>query len=221
MGLATNIEHWDMSAAIGMATEGIRAKYNAGGGGGGFGAADMEIASKLDGGKVLAAVDAIGHEHRHLELWSMYAYASPLWNRHSNRDQLFEYIINDWVFDCAAQGVFVQERTYIRIKSLLPLVAGGLALEQHSGADTLKNHNGLSYVPVANRASFINVLVDVDCAQKGVDSESFVKKRTRYYQNHWSDWQAHIEAVRSIITKYDILARKLYKKELEKKNGAI
>lgn len=45
MGLCTNIEKWQMPAAIGMATEAIRAKYNEGAGGGGFGMADIEIGS--------------------------------------------------------------------------------------------------------------------------------------------------------------------------------
>ncbi|WP_153448744.1 hypothetical protein [Vibrio algicola] len=221
MGLATNIEHWDMSAAIGMATEGVRAKYNVGGGGGGFGAADMEIASKLDGGKVLAAVDTVGREHRHLELWSMYAYASPLWNRHSNRDQLFEHIINDWVIQRANVGEFIQERTFDRVKALLPLIVGGMALEQFSGAEVTQKNGRLEYLPVTPRSVFIEVLVGVDCEQKDVHSETFTKKRTRYYQNNWARIAEHIEFIKSLIVKYDTLARKMYKKELEKQMMAI
>lgn len=57
MGLVINVERWDMAAAISIATEGIRAKYNAGSGGGGFGVADREIGAKLDGAKILAVID--------------------------------------------------------------------------------------------------------------------------------------------------------------------
>lgn len=67
MGLVTSIEHWEMPAASGMATEGIRAKYSEGAGGGGFGAADYEIGAKLDGAKVLAAVERITMSREDLE----------------------------------------------------------------------------------------------------------------------------------------------------------
>lgn len=62
-----------MPAAIGMATEGIRAKCNEGTVGAGFGPADYEIGAKLDGARVLAAVERItilgeGSELRNQEL---------------------------------------------------------------------------------------------------------------------------------------------------------
>lgn len=221
MGLATNIEHWDMSAAIGMATEGIRAKYNAGGGGDGFGAADMEIASKLDGGKVLAAVAKMGAEFEHLTLWAMFAYASPNWNRSTSSEKLFEYIINDWVFSCAEHGNFIQNSVYERIKTILPFIAGGTALEQLSGADIEYRNGELLYHPASQRKVMINALVDFDCANKGVESDSYKKKRVRYYQNNWARYNGHVETIRSIIAKYDTTARKIYKKCLEKQMMAI
>lgn len=221
MGLATNIEHWDMSAAIGMATEGVRAKYNTGGGGGGFGAADMEIASKLDGGKILAVVHQMGLQFENLALWVMFAYASPNWNRSSNSHKLFEFVINDWVFECAAEGNFIQMSMFERIQTILPMVAGGLALEQLSGADVSGGRNELVYHPVAERKALIATLVEHDCDNKGVFSDSFRKKRARYYQSHWDRFSVHIEHLRSIIVKYDTLARKIYKKQLEKQLGSI
>lgn len=48
MGLVTSIEHWEMPAASGMATEGIRAKYS-------------------EGAKVLAAVERITMSREDLE----------------------------------------------------------------------------------------------------------------------------------------------------------
>ncbi|MGV3000769.1 hypothetical protein [Vibrio sp. E150_018] len=221
MGLVTNIEYWDMSAAIGMATEGVRAKYNVGSGGGGFGAADMEIASKLDGGKVLVAVHQMGQQFENLELWSMFAYASPNWNRSGRSKQLFEYVINDWVFECAEQGNFIQIAMFDRIKAILPLVAGGLALEQLSGADISNVRGDLVYHPVADRKAMIHALVELDCTNKGEHSESFVKKRTRYYQTNWARFSEHIERLKNIMVRYDTLARKIYKKQLEKQMMSI
>lgn len=221
MGLATNIERWDMSAAIGMATEGIRAKYNIGAGGGGFGAADMEIASKLDGGKVLAVIHKMGKQHQHLELWSLFAYASPNWNRTEYSQRLFEYVINDWVFECAEQSHYVQIALFERIQVILPFVAGGVALELLSGADVVNVRGELVYHAVADRKILIAALVKYDCDKKGVTSESFIKKRTRYYQNHWQRYSPHIDSLRSIMLSYDTLARKIYKKQLENQLGAI
>lgn len=73
MGLVVQIEHWPMSAAIALATEGVKANYNPGVGGGGFGAADREIGSKLDGAKVLAALERIKRREKHLVDWSLFA----------------------------------------------------------------------------------------------------------------------------------------------------
>lgn len=49
-GLVTSIEDWGMPSAIAMATEGVRAQYSGGVGGGGFGAADYEVDAKVDCG---------------------------------------------------------------------------------------------------------------------------------------------------------------------------
>lgn len=221
MGLATNIEHWDMSAAIGMATEGVRAKYNTGGGGGGFGAADMEIASKLDGGKILAVVHKMGLQFENLGLWVMFAYASPNWNCSSSSHKLFECVINDWVLECAENGNFIQMSMFERIQTILPMVAGGFALEQLSGADVSGPRGDLVYHPVVERKVLIAALVALDCNNKGVFSDSYRKKRARYYQTNWNRFSVHIEHLRSIIVKYDTLARKIYKKQLEKQMMSI
>lgn len=215
MGLVTSIERWEMPAAIGMATEGIRAKYNEGAGGGGFGAADYEIGAKLDGAKVLAAVERMASIAPHLADWSMFAYASPLWNSHDNKTKLFESVMNDWVVCASEQGTLIQQRTYDKVKALIPVIAGGLALEQAGGAQTSLAEGSIKYRPTVTRAYLIHVLVEVDCQVKGEQSDGFKKKRARYYQNHWSDWSQHVEAIRTLLISYDQAARNLFKKELE------
>ncbi|MGL6025682.1 MAG: hypothetical protein ACRC0U_00950 [Vibrio sp.] len=220
MGLVTSIERWGMPAAIGMATEGIRAKYNEGVGGGGFGAADREIGAKLDGAKVLAAVERMASKAPHLADWSLFAYASPLWNSNENKSRLFESVLHDWVVCAAECGVMIQQRTYDKVKALLPVVSGGLALEQSRGAQTSLCDGKVSYLPVATRAGLIHVLVEFDCQDKDELSEGFRKKRARYYQNHWSEWDRHVQSIRTLLTRYDQAAQKLFKKELENKNGA-
>ncbi|GAB6263234.1 hypothetical protein [Photobacterium sp. R1] len=222
MGLATNIEKWDMSAAIGMATEGVRSSYNQGAGGGGFGAADREIASRIDGAKVLAAIDRIGKQAAHLADWSMFAYASPYWNGQQNRERFFNHVLHDWVMSWACKGVYIQERTFNRVKAMLPVIAGGLALEQATGAEISewtvvgqKLKQELQYQPTATKALLIRALVEQDCLDKGEDSEAFQKKRQRCYQNHWSDWSQHVETIRSQLIQYDRLARKMFKVTIE------
>nr|MBJ6934381.1 hypothetical protein [Vibrio cholerae] len=98
MGLVVNLEHWPMPAAIALATEGVRANYNSGCGGGGFGAADREMACKIDGAKILSVIDAISQTDQHLADWCLFAYASPGWNSHKLADRLIEHIAADWVF---------------------------------------------------------------------------------------------------------------------------
>ena len=220
MELATNIERWDMSAAIGMATEGIRATYRNGIGGGSFGAADIEIGSKLDGAKVLAAIERMASTAQHLADWSLFAYASPLWNSTDNKTRLFESALNDWVVAAAEQGIMIQKPTHDRIQALIPVVAGGLALEQIGGAQTCKDIDGVKYSPSLTRSYLIHVLVEVDCLDMQETNESFKRKRVRFYQNHWADWDNHIQSVRTLLIGYDKAARKLFKKELESKNGA-
>ncbi|AGN34144.1 hypothetical protein VPPG_00019 [Vibrio phage VD1] len=220
MGLVTSIERWEMPAAIGMATEGIRAKYNEGAGGGGFGAADYEIGAKLDGAKVLAAVERMASKAPHLADWSMFAYASPLWNSNENKTRLFESVMNDWVVCASEQGTMIQQRTHDKVKALIPVIAGGLALEQAGGAQTSLSEGSVKYTPTVTRAYLIHVLVEADSQDKDELSDGFKKKRTRYYQNHWSDWNQHVEAIRTLLVSYDQAARKLFKKELENKNGA-
>ncbi|MEH0741160.1 hypothetical protein H4F05_06495 [Vibrio cholerae] len=215
MGLVTRIERWEMPAAIGMATEGIRAKYSEGAGGGGFGAADYEIGAKLDGAKVLAAVERMASIAPHLADWSMFAYASPLWNSHDNKARLFESVMNDWVVCASEQGTLIQQRTHDKVKALIPVIAGGLALEQAGGAQASLAEGSIKYTPTVTRAYLIHVLVEVDCQVKGEQSDGFKKKRARYYQNHWSDWSQHVEAIRTLLISYDQAARNLFKKELE------
>lgn len=220
MGLITNIEKWGMPAAIGMATEGIKAKYSQGVGGGGFGAADMEIASRIDGAKVLAVIDEIEKVSPHLADWSLFAYSSPYWNAQENRQRLFSHLLHDWAMKLAGNGVFIQERTFRRVETLVPLIAGGLALEQTSGADVSYHNSKLQYQPVTTRSALIAALVEFDCKEKDDFSESIWKKRQRYYQNHWSAWQQHVESIRAQLISYDQLARTLFKKALENKSGA-
>lgn len=217
MGLCTNVEKWEMPAAIGMATEGIRAKYNVGAGGGGFGATDYEIGSKLDCAKVLVAIECMADKAPHLSDWSMFAYASPLWNSTENKSKLFESVLNDWVVCAAEQGVMIQQRTYDKVKLLIPVIAGGLALDQAGGAQTSYSADGVTYEPTYSRAFLIKVLVDADCQNKVTFSEGFKKKRTRYYQANWSRWEEHVQAIRTLLISYDKAARKIFKIELESK----
>ncbi|EOD5836009.1 hypothetical protein ACJYIM_002754 [Vibrio parahaemolyticus] len=220
MGLAVDIEHWEMPAAIGMATEGIRAKYNVGAGGGGYGASDYEIGSKLDGAKVLTAVERIAKKEPHLADWSMFAYASPLWNSTDNKVKLFETILNDWVVSSAERGVMIQQRTYERVKILLPLVAGGFALDLVGGAQTYQSASGVHHLPVYSRAHLIHLLVDYDSKVKNDFTDGFKNKRTRYYQNHWFEWESRVESIRTLLGLYDKKARKMFMKELENKTVA-
>ncbi len=220
MGLVINVERWDMSAAIGMATEGIRAKYNYGAGGGGFGGADIEIGSKLDGAKVLAAIERMASKAQHLADWSLFAYASPLWNSTDNKTRLFESALNDWVVASAEQGIMIQKRTYERVQALIPVVAGGLALEQIGGAQTCQNIDGVKYSPSLTRSYLIHILVEVDCLDKQETRESFKKKRIRFYQNHWADWDKHIQSIRTIFITYDKSARKMFKYYLISKTSS-
>ncbi|MHC6527659.1 hypothetical protein [Vibrio proteolyticus] len=215
MGLATNIEKWPMPAAIGMATEGIKAKRNDGLVGGGFGAADHHIATKIDGAKVLLTIERMQKKAAHLADWSLFAYASPLWNSKANKTRLVENVINDWVVLSSEQGVTIQKRTYLKVKALVSTIAGNLALEQVSGAQTCFDQDGIQYVPGLSRQFLIKALVEVDCNDKGIEDEQFRKKRTRYYQKHWSDWVTHVEAIRTLLINYDKSARKFFKKELE------
>ncbi|NAW57178.1 MULTISPECIES: hypothetical protein [unclassified Vibrio] len=221
MGLVTNIERWEMPAAIGLATEGIRAKYNVGAGGGGFGAADVEIGSKLDGAKVLAAIERMAKTAPHLADWSMFAYASPLWNSEENKARLIDSVSNDWVVCASEQGVMIQKRTYERVKTLVPVIAGGLALEQLGGAQVSLTIDGLSYTPTLTKSYLIHVLAKADTEAESCTSETYFKKRVRYYQKHWNDWSQHVEAIRTLLINYDIAARQMFKKELENKNGTV
>ena len=220
MGFASSFERWEMPAAIGMATEGIRAKYSEGAGGGGFGAADYEIGVRLDGAKVLAAVERMALNAPHLADWTMFAYASPLWNSNENKARLFESVMNDWVVCAYEQGTLIQQRTHDKVKALIQVIAGGLALEQGRGAKGMISDGSITYTPTVTRAYLIHALVEFDCQARGKQGESFKKNRTRYYQNHWSDWNQHIEAIRTLLVGYDQAARKLFKKEIENKNGA-
>ncbi|BBM66340.1 hypothetical protein VA249_29860 [Vibrio alfacsensis] len=216
MGLCTNIEHWPMPAAIGMATEGVKAKYNDGSaGGGGFGAADYQIGSKLDGAKVLAAVERMNRQAPHLADWAMFAYASPLWNSLTNKERLVDNLLLDWVVQSSEQGVLIQERTYNKVKAMVCGIAGALALEQMSGALTVDSHIGVEYNSSLTRQFLIELLVDAECKEKQDITEGFRRKRTRYYQNHWSEWVKHVESIRTILINYDKSAQNLFKKCLQ------
>ncbi|MBY7960044.1 hypothetical protein K6U58_00145 [Vibrio fluvialis] len=219
MGLVTNIEHWPMSAAIALATEGVKANYNPGVGGGGFGAADREIGSKLDGAKVLAALERIKRREKHLVDWSLFAYASPGWNANSNKERLIKCLMNDWVIAQSLKGVTIQKRTFQKFSVIVPIIAGGMALEQLSGPSVQQQNDRPVYLPLVPKAHLIALLVDYDCQQKGENSEGFKKKRTRYYQTHWERWEEHIECIRTILIGYDVAAQVRFRAELENKMG--
>ncbi|SHO57754.1 hypothetical protein [Vibrio quintilis] len=223
MGLVTNFERWELSFALGRATEGVRGKNNDAGvnTGRSHGASDIEIGAKLDSGKVLAAVDRMAAQAPHLADWSLFAYASPMWNANRNKERLFEHVLNDWVVAESENGKMIQHRTFERIKALIEVIAGALALEQSRGAGVEMVDGEVRYKPVSTKAFLIHVLVDVDCAEKEEDSDTFRNKRKRYYQNHWADWAKHVETLRTLLTGYDLTARKIFKKELANKNGAI
>lgn len=218
MGLVVQIDRWPMAAAIALATESVRAKYNSDVGGGGFGAADREIGSKLDGAKVLAALERMEKRERHLADWCFYAYASPGWNSKQNRERLLTTLMNDWVLtNCISNDVLIQRRTFDKFATIVPLIAGGFALELVSGASVESSDQGLSYVPPTDKGHLISLLVGYDCKQKGIDSDSFKKKRTRYHQTNWNRWQEHIETIRAILMGYEKCAQAIFKKELENK----
>ncbi|EKO3533838.1 hypothetical protein K1L80_000391 [Vibrio fluvialis] len=219
MGLVTNIEHWPMSAAIALATEGVKANYNPGVGGGGFGAADREIGSKLDGAKVLAALERIKRREKHLVDWSLFAYASPGWNANSNKERLIKCLMNDWVIAQSLKGVTIQKRTFQKFSVIVPIIAGGMALEQLSGPSVQQQNDRPVYLPLVPKAHLIALLVDYDCQQKGENSEGFKKKRTRYYQTHWERWEEHIDCIRTILVGYDVAAQVRFRAELENKMG--
>ncbi|EKO3380826.1 hypothetical protein [Vibrio fluvialis] len=219
MGLVVQIEHWPMSAAIALATEGVKANYNPGVGGGGFGAADREIGSKLDGAKVLAALERIKRREKHLVDWSLFAYASPGWNANSNKERLIKCLMNDWVIAQSLKGVTIQKRTFQKFSVIVPIIAGGMALEQLSGPSVQQQNDHPVYLPLVPKAHLIALLVDYDCQQKGENSEGFKKKRTRYYQTHWERWEEHIECIRTILVGYDVAAQVRFRAELENKMG--
>ncbi|ENQ8613740.1 hypothetical protein ACEQ7L_000218 [Vibrio fluvialis] len=219
MGLVTNIEHWPMSAAIALATEGVKANYNPSVGGGGFGATDREIGSKLDGAKVLAALERIKRREKHLVDWSLFAYASPGWNANSNKERLIKCLMNDWVIAQSLKGVTIQKRTFEKFSVIVPIIAGGMALEQLSGPSVQQQNDHPVYLPLVPKAHLIALLVDYDRQQKGENSEGFKKKRTRYYQTHWERWEEHIECIRTILVGYDVAAQVRFRAELENKMG--
>ncbi|ENS4968141.1 hypothetical protein ACE1GQ_000344 [Vibrio fluvialis] len=219
MGLVVQIEHWPMSAAIALATEGVKANYNPGVGGGGFGAADREIGSKLDGAKVLAALERIKRREKHLVDWSLFAYASPGWNANSNKERLIKCLMNDWVIAQSLKGVTIQKRTFEKFSVIVPVIAGGMALEQLSGPSVQQQNDHPVYFPLVPKVHLIPLLVDYDCQQKGENSECFKKKRTRYYQTHWERWEEHIECLRTILVGYDVAAQVRFRAELENKMG--
>ncbi|WP_172559227.1 hypothetical protein [Vibrio fluvialis] len=219
MGLVVSIEHWPMSAAIALATEGVKANYNPGVGGGGFGAADREIGSKLDGAKVLAALERIKRREKHLVDWSLFAYASPGWNANSNKERLIKCLMNDWVIAQSLKGVTIQKRTFQKFSVIVPIIAGGMALEQLSGPSVQQQNDRPVYLPLVPKAHLIALLVDYDCQQKGENSEGFKKKRTRYYQTHWERWEEHIDCIRTILVGYDVAAQVRFRAELENKMG--
>ncbi|EKO3542489.1 hypothetical protein [Vibrio furnissii] len=219
MGLVVQIEHWPMSAAIALATEGVKANYNSGVGGGGFGAADREIGSKLDGAKVLAALERIKRREKHLVDWSLFAYASPGWNANSNKERLIKCLMNDWVIAQSLKGVTIQKRTFEKFSVIVPIIAGGMALEQLSGPSVQQQNDHPVYFPLVPKAHLIALLVDYDRQQKGENSEGFKKKRTRYYQTHWERWEEHIDCIRTILVGYDVAAQVRFRAELENKMG--
>ena len=215
MGLVVNIESWPLSAAVAMATEGIRAKYTTDAGGGGFGAAAKEIGAKLDGAKVLNTLDEMLGCAPHLVHWSLFAYASPSWNNTKQKEKLIDCVVSDWVAHQFARGVCIQKRTYERVRSLVPFIAGGLAMEQNSGVDTVFNSDGVTYSAVAPRGLLIEVLVQEDCIKNDCTSETYKKKRTRYYQSNWDRINGHVDAIRDILISYDKAAQILYTKTID------
>ncbi|AUL97479.1 hypothetical protein [Vibrio vulnificus] len=227
MGLVTHVERWGMPAAIGMATEGVRAKYNIGAGGGGFGVADREIGAKLDGAKVLAAVDRMEHSAQHLSDWCMFAYASPLWNASENKKRFLQTVLNDWALFSAESGMVIQQKTFERMAAIIAVVAGGFALEQLQGASVNHTNGELAYQPKVTRSYLIHLLVAHDVEQfhatmleRDISLEQFENQRRRYYQTHWDSWAKHVEQVRTLLMNYDKAARTLFKQELAKQNGS-
>lgn len=207
-----------MPAAVGMATEAIRAKYNEGAGGGGFGMADIEIGSKLDCAKVLIALNQIGDIYPHLSDWALFAYASPMWNSSSLSKRVTVHVIGDWLVECAFAESVPQEKVVNRMRCILPIVAAGVAIEQSAGASVRFELGEGFYEPVAKRSVIINALVSHDAADKGVSSETFAKKRRRYYQSNFTVIEKHIERIQHIIMRYDSLCRKLFRNALAKQN---
>ncbi|MFW7526316.1 hypothetical protein ACODM8_19570 [Vibrio ostreicida] len=220
MGLATNVETWPMPAAIGMATEGIKAKHYDGTSGGGFGAADHQIGIKMDGAKVLVAIERMQRKAPHLAAWSLFAYASPSWNASSNTACLIESVLNDWVVQHAEQGVIVQKRTYAKIKAMTAVIAAGLALQHRTGCPDQDAATASAMVSGTSRQYLIQALVAVDVQDKADTSDAFQRQRTRYYQNHWSNWAKHVLAMRALLLDYDRSARGLFSQELENQSRA-
>ncbi len=215
MGLLTIIERRDMSAAIGMATEGIRTKYNVESGAGGYRSADTDIGLKVYRAKVLCVVERMSNKAQHLADWCMFAYASPFWNAKENKARLVDAVLNDWVLNQLNSGLAVQPKTIERIRSLIPVIAGGLALEQASGSETTAFNGDMHDKPSLTRTYLISVLVSVDCIESNDQSEQFKNTRRRHYQTHWGSWVQHIDEIRALLTKYDVAARELFRKEFE------
>lgn len=222
MGLVINIEHWPMPAAIALATEGVRASYNQGCGGGGFGAADREIGAKLDGAKVLAVIDQMEITAQHLADWCLFAYASPLWNSTDNKTRFLETLMNDWAVLSFEQGTVIQKKTFERMSCIASIVAGAFALEQIQGVSIINTDRGLSYQPKLTRSYLIHLLVehDIKNASESARDSEFESKRRRHYQTHWDAWHSNIEQMRTLLMNYDRSARILFKKTLEKQNGS-
>lgn len=211
MGLVVGIERWPMPVAINMATDGITTKPIEGVSVKSGSDSDLEIGRRLDGAKVLSAVDAMD---AHLSDWSYFAYASPGWNNQGNRRRLVESVAADWVFEMLRQGHLIQRRTYDKVLPLIPFIAGGVAIELSEGARTEMVRSEIWYLPAVSRSTLIEVLVEYDCEHKKVNSESFKKRRKRYYQNNWERWQGHVDVIRTVLMGYDQAAQKSFKKHL-------
>lgn len=127
--------------------------------------------------------------------------------------------MNDWVIAQSLKGVTIQKRTFEKFSVIVPVIAGGMALEQLSGPSVQQQNDHPVYFPLVPKAHLIPLLVDYDCQQKGENSEGFKKKRTRYYQTHWERWEEHIECIRTILIGYDVAAQVRFRAELENKMG--
>lgn len=123
--------------------------------------------------------------------------------------------------DCCFTGITLQVKVVKRIEAILPLVAGGFALEQMAGADVQFVAGEGHYKPVASRTALIDTLVNHDCVVNQVNSETFKKKRKRYYQTHFDVIKPHIECIRQYCWSTTLYVKNSLGLGLKNKTGQI